>query len=383
MDYIYLDNASTTQPFDEVIEVVTGVMRNNYGNPSSLHRLGIEADKIIKDARDIIAKSMGASPAEIFFTSGGTESNNWAIIGAAIRRKKLGNHIITTKIEHPSVLGAIKYLEEAGFDVDYLNVDEKGTINHLELENKLKDKTILVSVIHVNNETGSILPIKEIATKVKLRTQNAYIHVDGVQGYCKVDFDARITPIDLYSCSGHKIGGPKGIGALYKRANTNINQIFFGGGQERGSRSGTENVHNIAGFASAVKKYMDNRKSYLNIMMECKEKLTMGILDRIPSAKVNSPEDSAPHILNISFPGVKGEILLHCLEGSNIFVSTGSACSSKKTTHSHVLEGMGIGPKHIEGAVRFSFSPFTSVDKMDYVAEKVYDCYRMLARRRK
>lgn len=368
MKEIYLDNSSTTKVLEEAAQAVFDAMTINFGNPSSLHRKGIEAEKIMKQARENIARVLGVSPGEIYFTSGGTESNNWAIKSAASALRRRGNHLVTTTIEHPSVLEAFAALEEEGFSVTYLKVDSEAVIDLKELEAAIRPDTILVSIMYVNNEVGSIQPIGEAAQIIKSRS-NALFHVDGVQAFGKIPLISNLEGIDLLSISGHKIYGPKGIGALFIRDKVTINPLLHGGGQEAGQRSGTENLPGIAGFGVAANICLEKMSEWQGLMTQLKQRLMRGILDNIPDTVLNGPASGAPHILNISFLGTRGEILLHALEAKNIYVSTGSACSSRKSAKSHVLKAMAKSQEEQDGAIRFSLSPFISEEDIDYTIE--------------
>lgn len=368
MKHIYLDNSSTTKVLNEAAQAVFDTMTSYFGNPSSLHRIGIEAEKIMKEARENIAQVLGVNPAEIYFTSGGTESNNWAIKGAAKALCRKGNHLITTEIEHPSVLEAVRALEKEGYSVTYLKVDKEGVIDLDQLEKELTPETILVSIMYVNNEVGSIQPIQEAAQIIKAKS-SAVFHVDGVQAFTKIPLISNLDGIDLFSISGHKIYGPKGIGALFIRDKVRIAPLLHGGGQEAGLRSGTENLPGIAGFGVATDICFMNMDNWQKKMAKLKERLMKGILDNIPDTVLNGPALGAPHILNISFLGTRGEILLHALEGKNIYVSTGSACSSHKSEKSHVLKAMGKTYEEQDSAIRFSLSPFLSQEDIDYTIQ--------------
>lgn len=365
---VYLDNSSTTRVSDNAAKSAFEVMTLYYGNPSSMHRKGIEAEKIIKEAREKIASFLGRTANEIYFTSGGTESNNWAIRGAALSLKRRGNHIITTNIEHPSVLEVFKVLEREGYKVTYLNTDKDGFIDINDLKKALTEDTVLVSIMYVNNEIGSIQPIKEAAEAIKSYNKNILFHVDAVQAFGKIDLVPALAGIDLLSVSGHKIHAPKGIGVLFVRDNVNIEPLIYGGGQEKGLRSGTENVPGIAGLSCAVEEITHNMQEWKIKTESLKKRLKDGILEKIPDVVLNTPEiNSAPHILNTSFIGTRGEILLHALEGKGIFVSTGSACSSHKGGTSHVLKAVGKSLEEQDSAIRFSLSHFISEDDIDYV----------------
>lgn len=364
MRQIYLDNSSTTKALDEVAQAVIDAMTAHFGNPSSLHRKGIEAEKIMRQAREKVAQALGVNPREIYFTSGGTESNNWAIKGAAYSLRRRGNHIITTSIEHPSVLEVFGVLEREGFKVTYLKVDKEGFIDTDELKEALTPETVLVSIMYVNNEVGSIQPIKEAAQIIKANS-DALFHVDAVQAFGKIPLISSLEGIDLLSLSGHKIYGPKGVGDLFVRDKVRIEPLLHGGGQEAGFRSGTENLPGIAGLGVAVDTCFNNMMKWQSKMAELRQQLMDGILTNIPDTILNGPGSGAPHILNMSFLGTRGEILLHALEGKGIYVSTGSACSSHKGGESHVLKAMGKSPEEQDSALRFSLSPFLSPEDID------------------
>jgi len=369
---VYLDNSATTMPFKEVINGMLRALTQNFGNPSSLHRKGIDAEKLITEARKNISEALSVDPSEIVFTSGGTESNNLAIKGAVYGMKRWGKHLITTKIEHPSVLNVFKELEEEGFDVTYLDVDSKGIVDLEQLMSVIREDTIFISVMHVNNEVGSIQPLHEISEVIRNK-ERLLFHVDAVQGFMKVPINPYELDIDFLSLSSHKISGPKGVGALYIKKGSKIKPIIIGGGQERNIRSGTENVPGIYGFGIATKIYNASMKEFVDRMSRTKLKLANGILTEINDCRINgpSPEEAAPHILNVSFLGIRGEVLLHELEEWGIYVSTGSACSSKHANLSHVLKAMGLKKDEIEGAIRFSFSPFNTEEEMDYVIDRL------------
>lgn len=359
---IYLDNSATTRPFDEVIDFMSEINRSMYGNPSSLHTKGIEAEKLVKKAREVIAGTMNVSSKEVYFTSGGTESNNLAIRGYLEANPRKGRHIITTKIEHPSILEVFKHLATHGYKVDYLNVDNKGLVDLESLRNMINDETTLISIMLINNETGTVQPIDEISKVKNLINNKTVLHVDAVQAYGKLAISPGKSGIDMLSVSSHKIHGPKGIGALYVNKSVKIKPVIFGGGQESLIRSGTENVPGICGFGLAAEKVFnkmeDNRIKVQNIKALFVENLKNSEIKYM----IISPEESSPYILNVSFENLRSEVLLHHLEGKNIYVSTGSACSSRKNVHSHVLKAMGVKPDEIEGAVRFSFSSFNTED---------------------
>ncbi|MDD4564326.1 MAG: cysteine desulfurase family protein [Eubacteriales bacterium] len=369
--FVYLDNSATTKSYKKVIEVMLRYMETDYGNPSSLHRMGLDAEKAIKEARKIVAASMGAKDEEIYFTSGGTEADNIALFGTAYARKRKGNKIITSQIEHPAILESCKNLVDMGFKVEYLPVDHNGIIDVSALNDALDDQSILITVMQINNELGSIQPIAEIAemkrnAEKKIKTEILF-HTDAVQSFGKLPINVKDSGIDLLTVSGHKIHGPKGVGAIYIRKGLNIKPYLYGGGQERGLRSGTENVPAIAGFGKAVDLYMKNFEKRMETVRTIRNYLEEGICSEIRDIRVNSPKDGSPAILNVSFIGVRGEVLLHSLEQANIYVSTGSACSSKKRGQSHVLEAIGSSASETDGVIRFSFSEFNTIEEMDYV----------------
>lgn len=362
---IYLDNSATTRQYDQVTQAMTRAMEELYGNPSSLHAMGLAAEKEVRKARKAVAASLGAKEEEVIFTSGGTESDNTALFGIARARRREGNRIITTKVEHPAVLEACKVLEQDGFDVVYLDVDADCRISMDQLAGAVNEETILISVMAVNNEVGTVMPVADIAAA----KGRAVFHTDAVQAYGKVDL--RAAGADLISLSSHKIHGPKGIGALYIRKGINLPAFMVGGGQEKHRRSGTENVPAIIGFGEASRMAREHFDQRVSAMAAARRRLLDGLRDSVSDIRINSPQDGAPSVLNVSFLGCRGEVLLHTLEQDGIYVSTGSACSSNKKGRSHVLAAMGLSDKEIEGAIRFSFSEFNTPEEMDYVTEKV------------
>ncbi len=369
--FVYLDNSATTKPYTEVVAGMTQYLTADYGNPSSLHRMGMTGEKALKNARKSIASSLLVKDEEIYFTSGGTEADNLALVGAAQARKRRGNKIITTVIEHPAILETCKSLENQGFEVVYIPVDQNGILDMSLFEQTLDEKTILISIMQTNNETGSIQPLYQIGELKKHANKrmgtDIIFHTDAVQSYGKMDQEISKNGIDLLSISGHKIHGPKGIGALFCKKEIVLRPIMNGGGQERGLRSGTENVPSIVGFQIAADLAKKNQIARLKSMNRVKQYLKDGILSEIPDVRLNSLENSVSSILNVSFLGVRGEVLLHTLEQSEIYVSTGSACSSRKKGQSHVLKAMGLQDHEIEGAIRFSFNEFHTVEEMDFV----------------
>ena len=382
---IYLDNSATTKPYQEVVDKMVLALTTQYGNPSSIYKKGIEVEREIKEIRRNIARSLGAKETEIYFTSGGTECNNTIIRSVANLNKKTKNHIISTVIEHPSVLNTLKDLEADGFEVTYLPVGKDGKISLEDLKNAIKKETILVSVMHVNNEIGTIQPVEEIGKYLKSLDEKVYFHVDGVQSYAKIKFRPSRYNIDFMSVSGHKLHGPKGIGFMYVKENNRIKPLLTGGGQEIGIRSGTENVPGIYGIGEAVRILNQDLEGTIDKIKGLRDLLKEEILANIDNVKINSPEDGVCHVLNVSFRGVRGEVLLHYLEQKEIYVSTGSACSSKKKG-SHVLNAIGLTPDEIEGAIRFSLSDLNTKEEImqtvEVLKESVSDLRMIIDRRR-
>ena len=380
---IYLDNSATTKPYQEVVDKMVLALTTQYGNPSSIYKKGIEVEREIKEIRRNIARSLGAKETEIYFTSGGTECNNTIIRSVANLNKKTKNHIISTVIEHPSVLNTLKDLEADGFEVTYLPVGKDGKISLENLKNAIKKETILVSVMHVNNEIGTIQPIEEIGKYLKSLDEKVYFHVDGVQSYAKIKFRPSRYNIDFMSVSGHKLHGPKGIGFMYVKENNRIKPLLTGGGQEIGIRSGTENVPGIYGIGEAVRILNQDLEGTIDKVRGLRDLLKEEILANIDNVKINSPEDGVCHVLNVSFRGVRGEVLLHYLEQKEIYVSTGSACKKKG---SHVLNAIGLTPDEIEGAIRFSLSDLNTKEEImqtvEVLKESVSDLRMIIGRRR-
>ncbi len=368
--FVYLDNSATTRPYPSVVQAVTRAMEEEYGNPSSLHRMGLEAEQIVKESRAVIARSLCASPENVYFTSGGTESDNTALFSAWESRKRQGKRIITSQVEHPAVLRACERLEKIGAEVIYLPVNGQGIVDLDVFQDALNGDTILVSLMHVNNETGAVMPVSEAANILRRRNIPAIFHTDAVQSYGKLDIDVRSCPVDMISLSGHKIHGPKGVGAIYIREGLSLQSYIHGGGQESGFRSGTENVPGIAGFAQAVREQWKDPEGRRTHIAEVKAHLLKRLTEEVPDLSVHTPAQSVPSVLNIGFLGCKGEVLLHMLEQADIFVSTGSACSSKKSG-SHVLAAMNLDRTQIEGAIRFSFSQENTKEQMDYVVDVI------------
>lgn len=363
---IYLDNAATTKALPEVTEAVVAALEKNYANPSSLHSFGLKSEKILKESRKIIADYLAVKTKELIFTSGGTESNNLAIRGITKSYKNRGQHLITSPIEHSSVAKLFKALENEGWQVDIVNVDQKGYVDLEHLRSLITEDTILVSIMQVNNELGTIQPLKKIAEIIKEKNPLSFFHVDGVQAFGKIYSNLSQWPVDLYSISGHKIHGPKGIGALYIKEGTNLEPLIYGGGQEKNLRSGTENVPAIAGLKEAVKKLPQlSATKNEDQHMEQKRRYLLNSLQKIGEVVVNSPAAAAPHIINFSLPGIKGETMLHALESQGIYISTGSACSSKKKG-SRILNACGLSQKRSESALRVSLNRKITTDDLDY-----------------
>ena len=368
MQMIYLDNSATTRPSAAAAEAAERVIRDNFGNPSSLYRLGLDAEKEVKAARKAAASSFGASEGEVYFTSGGTESDNTALFGVWESRKKQGSRIISTAVEHPAVLRCLDALKARGAEVVLIPVKKDGNLDLQAFNDALTDDTVLISVMHVNNETGAIFPIEQIASAIRKRFGNdpasrPLFHSDCVQSLGKIPVDVRSMGVDLASFSAHKIHGIKGCGALYLKNGLHIPPFMYGGGQEKNFRSGTENVPGIAAFGAAASELAVPDQAPAKRLKEL-------ILKEIPDVRINSPEDGCPLILNVSFLGCRAEVLLHMLEQDGIYVSTGSACSSK-SKGSHVLSAMGLGPEEIEGALRFSFCGDNTVEEAEFAAERL------------
>ncbi|MDE7422924.1 MAG: cysteine desulfurase [Lachnospiraceae bacterium] len=380
----YLDNAATTIPFPEVREIMMQTMETDYGNPSSMHQLGVDAEKYIKNAKEIIAKSLKVEEKEIVFTSGGTESNNQALIGTAFANKRKGMHLITTNIEHASIHNPMLFLEDCGFRVSYISVDKNGHVNMDELLDAICEETILVSIMYVNNEIGAVEDIASIAKKIKEKKKDLIFHVDAIQAYGKYPIYPKRMGIDLLSVSGHKIHGPKGIGFLYIKDKLKINPYIYGGGQQRGMRSGTENVPGIAGLGMAVKLIYENQEEKREKLYELKQyfidKITL-----LEDVFINGMEDmelkdTAPHVVSVCAKGIGSEVLLHALEDKGVYVSSGSACSSNHPALSGTLQAIGLEKQMVESTIRFSFSIFTTKEELDYAIVAMEELLPMLRR---
>lgn len=370
---VYLDNSATTIIHEDIVKVYEELSYVNYGNPSSIHSMGVQSEKMIKEARSNVARLLKTQEKEIVFTSGGTEANNLALIGATRASRIKKGTIITTPIEHPSVLNTVKYLESEGHRILYVKLKNNGLVDLDDLSNILTDDISLVSIMAVNNETGVIQNSSAIGSLIKKGAPKALFHVDAVQAFGKVDISVNAQKIDLLSISSHKIHGPKGAGALYIRKGVRVLPLFYGGNQENGIRPGTENVPAIVGFGEACLPREQTLKSKKENITSLKNYFVNKIIDTIPSAELNGElsDDFSPYIANISFHGIGGEIIVHSLERKNIYVSTGSACSSKNKKFSHVLQALNIDEERMKGAVRFSFSEYTTKEQLDYVIDQL------------
>lgn len=378
---VYLDNSATTRCFDEVGQYVQKIMCEDYGNPSSMHHKGVEAEKYLRYARETIARLLKVNEKEILFTSGGTESDNIALIGTAMANHRRGRHLITTQIEHPAILQTMQYLEEQGFEVTYLKVDGQGRIDLQELEGAIREDTILVSIMHTNNEIGTVEPIAEAGALIKHCNPQTYFHVDAVQGFGKFPIYPSRMHVDMLSVSGHKIHGPKGVGFLYIKDGTKIHPIIYGGGQQKGMRSGTENVPGIAGLAMASEMiYRDLEQDRMQ-MYRLREELIEGAL-KIEDAKVNGCREGefAPHIVSLSVAGVRSEVMLHALEDRGIYISAGSACASNRPHTSATLKAIGVEKGLLDSTLRFSLSVFTTEEEIQYTVQALHELIPMLRR---
>lgn len=376
---VYLDNSATTKCLPEVAALMTHIMCEDYGNPSSMHRKGVESEKYVRYAKEVIAKCMKVQEKEILFTSGGTESDNIALIGGAYANYRAGRHIITTRIEHPAVLQTCAYLEEQGFAVTYLPVDTNGVIRLADLEKAMTKNTILVSIMHTNNEVGAVQPIEQAGELIKRMNPNTLFHVDAVQGFGKFRIYPKRMHIDLLSVSAHKIHGPKGVGFLYINEKAKVRPIIFGGGQQRGMRSGTENVPGIAGMAKAIEEIFVDFEPKINYLYGIKERFVKGV-SAMDGVRVNGPagRDGAPHVVSVSIQGIRSEVMLHALEDKGIYVSAGSACSSNKPSVSATLKAIGVEKQYLDSTLRFSFSLYTTETEIDYTVRCMNELIPML-----
>lgn len=376
---VYLDNSATTRCFDDVAALMTRIMVSDYGNPSSLHLKGVQAENYIRYAKETIAKVLKVNEKEILFTSGGTESDNIALIGGALANHRRGRHLITTQIEHPAILQTMKHLEEEGFFVTYLPVDSNGLIRLEDLQRAMTKDTIIVSIMHTNNEIGALEPIAEAGALIKRMNPYTLFHVDAVQGFGKARIYPKKMNIDMLSVSGHKIHGPKGVGFLYISEKAKVNPVIFGGGQQSGLRSGTENVPGAAGLAKAVEIMYANLDKDVEKLYELKKYFIEGMYG-LEGIKINglTGRDSAPHVVSVSVWGVRSEVLLHALEDKGIYVSAGSACSARKPQPSATLKAIGVEKELLNSTIRFSFSVFTTKEEIDYTIQAMYDIIPML-----
>ena len=377
----YLDYAATTRVFPEVREMMVHVMEEDFGNPSSKHTKGITAENYIKEAKETICTQLKCKPKEIIFTSGGTESNNMAFIGTAIANRRAGKHVITTRIEHASVHEPMAYLEEMGYDVTYLPVDSTGRVSVEELENAIREDTFLISIMYVNNEVGSVQPIEQIGQMLKKKHPQILFHVDAIQAFGKYKIVPKKLGVDMMSVSGHKIHGPKGSGFLYVNEKVKIRPILFGGGQQDGMRSGTENVPAIAGLGVAVKEIYTGHLEKRAKLYELKKRLIAGLQDVdgvTINALIDPIEETAPHIVSVSFANTRSEVMLHALAQKGVFVSSGSACSSNHPELSGTLQAIGVKSELLDSTLRFSFSVMTTSEEIDYAIEVVKEALPVL-----
>lgn len=383
---VYLDNSATTRVFPEAAELMTKIMCEEYGNPSSLHMKGVQAEQHLRWAKEIFAGILKVKEKEIFFTSGGTESDNMALTGCAFANNRRGKHLITTQIEHPAVLNTMRYLESVGYRVTYLPVNASGRISLEDLQRAMTQDTILVSIMHTNNEIGSLQPIEEAGALIKRMNPYTLFHVDAVQGFGKARIHPKRMGIDLMSVSGHKIHGPKGIGLLYIGEQVKIQPILHGGGQQMNLRSGTDNVPGAAGMARAAELMYGHFEEDSKRLYQYKHYFLDGVR-RLDGVKINGllpgQEDgrgTAPHIVSVSVRGVRSEVLLHALEEDGIYVSAGSACAARKPQPSVTLKAIGIEKPLLESTIRFSFSVYTTKEELDYTLRAMYDKIPMLRR---
>lgn len=378
---VYFDNSATTRCTSRVQEIVYKTMGLDFGNPSSLHKKGMEAEQYVKDAAEAIAKTLKVSEKEIIFTSGGTESDNLAIIGVALANQHKGKRLITTQVEHAAVFQSMEFLKTLGFDVIYLPVDKDGVLSLETLQDAVDDQTSLVSIMQVNNEIGTIEPIMEAAKIIRQKNPEAYIHVDAVQSYGKMLIRPRQLDVDLLSVSGHKIHGPKGVGFLYVRDKTKIKPLSFGGGQQFGMRSGTHNVPGIAGLGEAAREIYEDFDAKIEHIYHLRDYFIRELAG-VEGVSINGRlgRDNAPHIVSVSVSGIRSEVLLHALEGDGIYVSAGSACSSNKPSVSRTLQAIGLAPALLSSTIRFSFSAYNTIEEIDYAISRLKELVPKLRR---
>ena len=375
---VYFDNSATTRPYDEVIDKMVLVMKEDYGNPSSLHTKGLDAEHLIDDSTAQITKVLKCLPEEIIYTSGGTESNNMAIIGTALARRRSGKHIVVSAVEHASVAAVMQFLIREGYEVSYIPVNEQGIATPESFADAVREDTILVSCMHINNEIGSVMPVAEISKAVKAKNKEVYMHVDAIQSFGKINVIPKNMGADLVSVSGHKLHGPKGSGFLYVKKGLLLRPVIYGGGQQKNMRSGTENVPAIAGLGVAVQKTFDGFEDKVSHIASVRNRLVSG-LSELEDVYCNTDvENGAPHIASISFVGVRAEVMLHALEDKGIYVSSGSACSSNKTKESAVLSAIGLDKKKLESTLRFSFGEQNTFDEVDYTLNVIKELLPVL-----
>lgn len=375
---VYFDNSATTRVYDEAIDIMVKTMKEDYGNPSSLHLKGLDAEHLVKNSTNKVCKILKCLPEEIVFTSGGTESNNMAIVGSALAKKRTGKHIVVSSVEHASVSAVMQFLIREGYEVTYVPCNEKGIVSPEAFADAVRDDTILVSCMHINNEVGSIMPVAEISRAVKKKNPNVYFHVDAIQSFGKIETLPKNMGADLMSVSGHKIHGPKGSGFLYIKKGILIRPIIYGGGQQKNMRSGTENVPAIAGLGVAVEKTFDDFDNKIQHISSLRNALVQG-LTSIDEVYTNSDvQNGAPHIASISFVGVRAEVMLHALEDKGIYVSSGSACSSNKSKESAVLTAMGLDKKRLESTLRFSFGEDNTMEEVEYAINTIKEMLPIL-----
>lgn len=377
----YLDNSATTRCYKEVAEIVAKTMTEDFGNPSAMHLKGVEAENYVKEAAKAIAKTLKVQDKEIYFTSGGTESDNWALIGTVLANHRQGKHMITTPFEHSAVSAPLAWLQEQGFEITVIPVDEEGNLDLKKLEEAIREDTILVSTMFVNNEMGAVVPVEEVGRIVHEKNPRTLYHVDAIQAYGKYKIYPKKMGIDLLAVSGHKTHGPKGVGFLYINEKAKVQPFILGGGQQKGMRSGTDNVPGIAGLGTAAKMIYQNLDENVEHMRELKLYFAKE-LATLEQVEINGPkpERGAPHILNVSFLGVRSEVLLHSLEDMGIYVSAGSACSSHKRAGSSSLGALRLTPERKESAIRFSFCETTTKEEIDYTLEALRKLLPMLRR---
>ena len=364
---VYLDNAATTRARPEVVDAVVTALQERFGNPASIHTAGLEAERLVKETRSVLAAALEVPADDLYFTSGGTEANNWALRGVLAAYARRGRHLVTTAIEHSSILSTARRLEAEGYRVTIVPVDRHGRVDPERIAAAVADDTVLVSVMLVNNEIGSIQPIADIVRAVRARRPDVLVHVDAVQAFGKLPVKPRAWGVDLLTLSAHKIHGPKGTGALYVRRGVRIQPLLVGGEQEGGLRPGTHNVPGIAGFGVAARLILAEQPELSRRMHALKLRLVQRVQAEIPDVYVNGPDpgEGAPHIVNLSVVGARGEVLVHALAQRGVYVSTGSACTSRRTAPSHVLQALGLPPERLDSALRISLSRETTEDDVE------------------